>query len=152
MKSKKRMFIGRRIFSLLRAPLSINFSFISRWNNPKASRIIKGKSWDVSSKGLCLETEIDMRDGVLEFSETEAAEKEKVLPYLVLSEKEIELELNLPPKGNKTLVMGKPIWYEFTSGESTSRLKICILFKGMPREVLNNWLRHIKHADFPRTS
>ena len=152
MKSKKKMFIGRRIFRLLRAPLSINFSFISRWNNPKTSRIIKGKSRGVSSKGLCLETEIDVRHGVLEFSETEGTEKEKVLPYLVLSEKEIELELNLPPGGNKTHIMGKPIWYELTSGESTSRLKICVLFKAMPRKVLNNWLRYIKHADSPRTS
>ena len=152
MKSKKRVSIERRVFSHLKVPLLIDFRFMSQWNNPKTSKTIKGKAWDVSRKGLCLETEIDMRDGVLEFSETEAAEKEKVLPYLVLSEKEIELELNLPPKGNKTLVMGKPIWYEFTSGESTSRLKICVLFKGMPREVLNNWLRHIKHADFPRTS
>lgn len=149
MKSKKQIFIGRRVFNHLKVPLSINFIFMSQWNNPKASKIIKGKAWDVSRTGLCLETQIDMRDGVLEFSETEATEKEKVLSYLVLSEKEIILELNLPPKGNRIVIRGKSIWHKLTSGGSISKLKIGVLFTDMPREAIGNWVRYIKHADSP---
>lgn len=147
MKSKKQIAIERRIFSHLKVPLSINFSYMSKCNNPKASKIIKGKAWDVSRKGLCLETEISMRDGVLEFSETETMEKVKVLPYLILSEKDIKLEFNLPPERDRTVITGKPIWHEFTSGRSIFKLKIGILFTDMPREALDKWARYIKHAD-----
>jgi hypothetical protein len=144
MKRKKRISIKRGVSSHLKVPLLIDFRFINQWNNPKASRIIKGKAWDVSSKGLCLETEIKIRDGVLEFSETEAKEQVKVLPYLVSSEKEIEVETHLPPNKNKMLITGKPIWYEFNSGGSISKLKIGVLFKDMPRETLSKWVQYIK--------
>lgn len=149
MKGEKRISVERGVSSYLKVPLLIDFRFISRWNSPKTSKTIKGKAWDVSSKGLCLETEINMRDGVSEFSETEGAEKEKVLPYLVLSEKAVKLELNLSCGRNKTVVMGKPIWHELTSGESISKLKIRVLFKDMSRETLANWVRYIKYVDWP---
>ena len=151
MKSKKQVFVAWRVFSHLKVPLLIDFRFMNQWNNRKRSKSIKGKAWDVSSKGLCLETEINMRDGVLEFSKTEGTEKEKVLPYLVLSEKAVTLEFNLPSSRNKTVIMGKPIWHELTSGESISKLKICVLFKDMSNEALDNWDRYINHADSPRT-
>ena len=149
MKGEKRISIERGVSSHLKVPLLIEFRFISRWNNPKTSKTIKGKAWDVSSKGLCFETEINMRDGVLEFSETEGTEKEKVLSYLVLSEKAVKLEFNLSSRRNKTVLMGKPIWHELTSGESISKLRIRVLFKDMPRETLANWVRCVKHADWP---
>lgn len=112
MKSKMEISIERRIFSHLKDPLPVGFRFTSRWNNPKASKIIKGKVWDVSTTGVCLEAEMNVRDGVLEFSETDAREKVKVLSYLVLSEKEIKLELKLPPGEKGIVITGKPIWYE----------------------------------------
>jgi hypothetical protein len=146
MKSKVQIAVRKRVFSHLKIPLSIVFRFVSTWNNPKTSKTIKGKAWDVSSKGLCLETEINMRDGVLEFSETEVVEKEKVLPYLVLSEKDIKLAFNLPPESNRIVITGKPIWHEFASGGSISKLKIGVLFMDMPGEARDIWAHYIKHA------
>lgn len=148
MKSKQQISIERRVFSHLKVPLSINFRFMSQWKNPRSSRIIKGKAWDVSRAGLCLETEIDMIDGVLEFSETEAREKVRVLPYLVLTKKEIKVELELPPKRNRIVITGKPVWYELASEESASKLKIGVLFTDMPRKALDTWVQYIKDADF----
>lgn len=149
MKSKKQVSIERRVFSHLKVPLSINFGFMSQWKNPRSSRIIKGKAWDVSRAGLCLETEIAMRDGVLEFSETEAKEKVKVLPYLVLSEKEIKVELKLPPNRKRTVITGKSIWYELTSEGPISTLKIGVLFTDMPGEARDTWVQFIKHENSP---
>jgi hypothetical protein len=147
MKSKKQVFIERRIFSRLKVPLSINFRLMSQWKNPRSSRIIKGRVWAVSRAGLCLETGIDMKEGVLKFSETEAEEKVRVLPYLVLSEKEIEVDLKLPPNRNEIIFTGKPLWYELASEESVSKLKMGMLFTDMPRKARDKWGRYIKHAD-----
>jgi len=144
MKGKKQVFIERRIFDHLKVPLSINFRFMSQWKNPRSSRIIKGKAWDVSRTGLCLETAIEMKDGVLGFSETEAREKVRVLPYLVLTTKEIKVALKLPPKRNRIAITGKPVWYELASEESISKLKIGVLFTDMPREARDKWVRYIK--------
>lgn len=147
MKSRKRVSIERRVFSHLKIPLSINFSFMSPWKSKKAIKIIKGKAWDVSTAGLCLETAINMKDGVLEFSETEAREKVKVLPYLVLSEKEIKLELKLPPGKQGIVMTGEPIWYELASEGSISRLRVGVLFTGMPKEGQDKWAHYIRYSD-----
>jgi len=144
MKSKQQISIERRVFSHLKVPLSIDFRFMSQWKNPRSSRIIKGKAWDVSRAGLRLETGIDMKDGVLEFSETEVEEKIRVLPYLVLSEKEIEVDLKLPSKRNEIIFTGRSIWYELASGGSISKLKIGVLFTGMTGEARDTWVRYVK--------
>ena len=89
-----------------------------------------------------------MRGGVLEFSETEAMEKERVLPYLVLPEKDIKLEFNLPPGRNRIVITGKPIWHQLASEGSISKLKIGVLFTDMPRESREKWAQYVKHADF----
>ena len=147
MKSKKQISIERRAFSHLKVPLLINFSFVSQWNNPKESKIIKGKAWDVLRKGLCLEAEIYMKDGVLEFSETEATEKVKVLPYLILSEIYITLEFDLSPERNRIVITGKPIWHELASGESISTLKIGVFFTDVSREARDKWVQYIQDSD-----
>jgi len=117
---------------------------MSQWKNPRSSRIIKGKAWDVSRAGLCLETAIEMKDGVLGFSETEVREKVRVLPYLVLTKKEIKVELELPPKRNRIVITGKPVWYALALEGSISKLKIGVLFTDMPREARDKWVRYIK--------
>ena len=58
---------------------------------------MKVRAYDVSRAALCVETEIDMRGGSLEFMETEGEEKLKVLPYIFSSERKMGLELYLPP-------------------------------------------------------
>ncbi len=121
---------------------------MSPGKNKKATKIIKGKAYDVSKAGLCLETEIHMRDGSLEFSETEAREKVRVLPYLVLSEKEIKLELKLPPEKKEIFIKGKPIWYELALEGSIFKIKIGVFFEDIPGEARNTWVQYIKHADF----
>lgn len=144
MKSKKQVSIERRVFNHLKVPLSINFSFMSRGNNPKAIKTIKGKAWDVSKVGLCLETEIDMKDGVLEFSETGTKEKVKVLPYLVLSDKKIKVELKLPPGERGIVITGKPIWHELNSEGSISKLRMGVLFHDMPGETRDKWVEYME--------
>lgn len=147
MKSKKKVFIRKKVFSQLEVPLLINFSFVSQWNNPKESKIIKGKAWNVSRKGLCLEAAIYMKDGMLKFLETEATEKVKVLPYLILSEIYITLEFNLSPVRNRIIITGKPIWHELASGESISTLKIGVLFTDVSREARDKWVQYIQNSD-----
>ncbi len=143
MKSKKQISIERGVFKRLRVPLLIDFHLISRWNNPKTSKTIKGKAYDVSRVGLCLETEIDMRDGALEFLETEGEEKVKVVPYLVSSEKKMRLELQMPPGLGRFSVKGKVIWYELNPEGPISKLKMGLLFGHMPGETRDKWVEYM---------
>lgn len=71
MKSKQQVSLERGVFSHLKDPLLVGFRFTSRWNNSRASKIIRGKASDISRTGLCLETEIAMKEGVLELSDYE---------------------------------------------------------------------------------
>jgi len=144
MKSKKEISIERRVFKHLRVPLSIDFHFMGRWNNPKTSKTIKGKTYDVSRAGLCLETEIDMRDGSLEFMETEGEEKVKVVPYLVSSEKKMRLELRIPPGTGRCVVRGKAIWYELNSEGPIFKLRMGVLFGHMPGETRDKWVEYME--------
>ena len=144
MKSKNQVAIERRIFSHLSVPLFIDFRFISPWHHPKPTTIIKGKAYDVSKAGLCLETEIDMRDGSLEFMETGGEEKLKAIPYLVSSEKKMRLELHLPLGTRRFVVRGKAIWYELKSGDPISMLRMGVLFRHMPKEARDKWVEHLE--------
>lgn len=144
MKSKKQISIEMRVFKRLGVPLSIDFHLMSRWNNPKTSKTIKGKAYDVSKAGLCLETEIDMRDGSLEFMETEGGERVKVVPYLVCSEKKMRLELQMPPGLGRFSVKGKAIWYELNSEGPISKLKMGVLFGHMPGETRDKWVEYME--------
>jgi len=120
---------------------------MSQWKNPRSSRTIKGKTWDVSRAGLCLETAIEIKDGVLGFSETEARGKVRILPYLVLAKKEIKAELKLPPNSTSVFITGKLIWYELASEESVSKLKMGVLFTDRSREAREKWAQYVKQAD-----
>jgi hypothetical protein len=144
MKSKKQVGIERKIFNHLRVPLFIGFRFISPWHHPKPTTIIKGKVYDVSKAGFCLETEIHMRDGSLEFMETGGEEKLKVLPYLVSSEKKMRLELHLLLGTRRFVVRGKAIWYELKSGDPISMLRMGVLFRHMPQEARDEWVEHLE--------
>lgn len=148
MKGKKQIAIERRAFAHLRVPLFIDFRFIGPWHHTKPNKIIRGKAYHVAKAGLCLETEIDMRDGSLKFIGTEGEEKLSVLPYLVSSEKKMRLEVHLPPGTRRFVIMGKAIWYELKSEGSTSKLEIGVLFTHMPREVRDEWIQYVKHLDF----
>ena len=144
MKSKKQIAIERRVFNHLKVPLSIDFRFMSRWNNPTADKTIRGRAYNVSKTGLCLETEIEMREGSLEFMETEGEKKLKVLPYLVSAEKRIGLALQLPPGTGRCVVRGKAIWYALNSEGSISKLKMGVLFGHMAGETRDKWAEYVE--------
>jgi hypothetical protein len=144
MRNWQRVSIERRAFIHLKVPLSIDFRFMSAWHQRQATKIIKGKAYDVSKEGLCLETEIDMRDGSLEFRETEGEEKLKLLPYLVSTDKKMKLELHLPPGKRRLVVRGRAVWYELNSERSLSKLKMGVLFRDMPGETLDKWVEYME--------
>jgi hypothetical protein len=146
MKSKKQVAIERRVFSHLKVPLLIHFSFVSQWDDTKASKMIKARVWDVSTTGLCLETEINMKDGVLEFSKTKAGGKVRVLPYLVSSGREIKVKLKLPPNSTSILIKGKLIWYELAREGPTVKLRMGVLFTDITREAQDQWVKYVEYA------
>lgn len=98
----------------------------------------------MSRAGLCLETEIEMRDGALEFKETEGEEKVKVVPYLVSSEKKVRLGLNLPPGTGRCVVRGKVIWYELNSEGPISKLRMGVLFGHIPGETQDRLVEYME--------
>jgi hypothetical protein len=88
-----------------------------------------------------------MRDGSLEFMETEGEEKLKVLPYLISSDTKMGLELYLPPGTRIFGVSGKAIWHDLNSEGSIFKLRMGVLFHDMPREAREKWAQYVKHAD-----
>ena len=92
-------------------------------------------------------TGFELKGWVLRFSETEAEEKLKVLPYLVSPEKEMRLELNVPPERKRVVMKGSPIWYEMNREGTMSKLKFGVLFTDMSREVRNTWVRYMERRN-----
>ena len=116
-------------------------------NDPKAGKTIKGRAYDVSKAGHCLETEIDMRDGSLEFIETEGEEKLKAIPYLISPEKKMGLALYLPPGTRIFGVSGKAIWHELKSEDPISMLRMGVLFRHMSQEARDKWVKYMETRD-----
>ncbi len=55
----------------------------------------------------------------------------KVIPFLVLNEKMVELETVLPPKGRRIRAIGKVLWYDFGSRRTSYYFRAGIFLEKM---------------------
>jgi len=147
MKAKKIGVVERRLFTRLYVPLKVHFRIVDFWSKEQSSMVIEGKTWNVSYDGLCIETDAAVREGVMTFSESGGEKRVKVLPFLVMEEQQLELEIDLPSGREKVIASGRVIWSELKSTDTMYHLKIGVFLAEMAPGERERWNHFIQHAN-----
>jgi hypothetical protein len=94
---------------------------------------------NISPVGISMDLPVTLTDGVFFIQEDE--QTINLIHYLVLENKEVEVEITIPPREEKVRARGKIIWYDFGSreGEVTYHFGAGILLKEMAAEDRKRW-------------
>ncbi|UCD70531.1 MAG: hypothetical protein JSW70_05855 [Syntrophobacterales bacterium] len=147
MRAKKIGAVERRLFTRLHVPLEVHFKIVDLWSKEQSSMLIAGRTWDVSYDGLCIETDAEVQEGVMTFSESNGGKRVKVLPFLVMKERQLEVEIDLLSRKGKVIALGKVIWSELKATNKMYRVKIGVFLEEMApgeREKWNHFIQHVK--------
>jgi hypothetical protein len=107
---RKRRKVERRTFKRLKIAVPLSVRLLGTTKYP---RRIKTETRDVSFEGLSIELRVILKNGSLLIQE--GVEPIKLIPFLVLNQKTVELDIEIPPEGEKTRAVGRVIWYDFGS-------------------------------------
>ncbi|OGP56155.1 MAG: hypothetical protein A2Y65_07660 [Deltaproteobacteria bacterium RBG_13_52_11] len=113
-------------------PLRIKLLGISK--HPQA---IVAVTRNICSVGISTELQVTLSNGV--FFIKEGDDSVNLIPYLVLENKEVELEITIPPHKEKIRARGKIIWYDFSSREALYYFGAGIFLKDMEVEDRKRW-------------
>jgi hypothetical protein len=102
------------------------------------------ESRDVSRDGLSIELEVELKDGHLLIQQGE--EPIKLIPFIVLNEKLVELDIEIPPRSERVRAKGMIRWYDFGSKDKTYYFRAGIFMKEMEIEDRKRWGDFIKHV------
>ncbi len=147
MRAKKVGVVERRLFNRLYIPLKVRFRIVDLWSREQSSMLIEGKTWNVSYDGLCIETDAALQEGVMTFSESMGERRVKVLPFLVMEEQQLEMEIDLPMDRGKVIVVGRVVWSELKATDRAYHLKIGVFLEEMAsteRDRWNHFVRQVK--------
>jgi hypothetical protein len=109
MKRKSRK-VERRIFKRLKIPIPLSMRLLGTTKHPQP---INSKTSNVSVEGLSVKLHVILKNGSLLIQEGE--EPIKLIPFLVLNEKMVGLDMKIPPEGENIGAIGRVIWYDFGS-------------------------------------
>jgi hypothetical protein len=118
-------------------PLTIRLLGVTKHPHP-----IHAETRNVSRKGLSVELEVKLKNGSLLIHQGQEAIK--LIPFLVLSDKRMELDIEIPPKGERIKATGRVRWYDFGSREKSYYFKIGILLEKI--EDRKKWEDFIEKA------
>jgi len=138
--------VERRLFARLYVPLEVHFRIVDLWSKEQSSMLIKGKTWNVSYDGLCIETDAALQEGVMTFSESNGERRVKVLPFLVMEEQQLELEIILPSSRGRIIALGRVIWSELKTTETAYHLKIGVLLEELVPQERDRWNMFIREV------
>jgi hypothetical protein len=124
---------------LIPVPLTIRLLGIAKHPCP-----INVETRDVSREGLLIELEVRLKNGSLLIQEGE--ETIKLIPFLVLNEKLVELDMKIPPRGEKVRAIGRVRWYDFGSREKSYYFRTGIFMEEMEIEDRKRWEDFIKNV------
>lgn len=93
-------------------PLTIRLLGIAKHPHP-----FNAETRNVSRKGLSVELEVRLKNGSLLIQQAE--ETIKLIPFLLLSERLVELDIKIPPRGERVRATGRVKWYDFGSREES---------------------------------
>jgi hypothetical protein len=97
---------------------------------------------NVSSLGFSMQLQVNLFNGSLYIHEGE--KPINLIPYLVLEEKEVSLELALPPHDEKIIGKGKVIWYDFGTQEDSYFFTAGILLEDIGSKDRKRWERFVR--------
>jgi len=100
---------------------------------------IKTVTSNITPLGISMELPVTLIKGVFFIHEGESSVN--LIRYLIQKDKEVELEITLPPQDEKLKARGKIIWYHFGSreGDAAYYFGAGILLKEMAVEAKKKW-------------
>jgi len=139
---RKRRKVERRIFKRLKIPIPLSIRLLGATKYPQP---INAKTRNVSPEGLSIELQVILKNGSLLIQEGE--EPIKVIPFLVLNEKMLELDIKIPPEGENIGAIGRVIWYDFGSRGASYYFCVGIFLEKMEVEDRRKWEEFIKNIE-----
>jgi len=109
----------------------------------KSPQPFNAKTRNVSLEGLSIELPVILKNGSLLIQEGE--EPIKLIPFLVLNQKAVELDIEIPPKGEKTRAIGRVIWYDFASRRGSYYFRTGIFLEKMGVKERKKWEEYVKN-------
>ena len=98
---RKRRKVERRTFKRLKIPIPLSIRLLGTTKYPQP---INTGTRNVCLEGLSIELRVILKNGSLLIQEGE--EPIKVIPFLVLNEKTVELDIEIPPEGERIRAIG----------------------------------------------
>jgi hypothetical protein len=144
--AKKISVVERRLFIRLHVPLKVFFKIVDLWSKEQSSMVIAGETWNVSYDGLCIETDAVVQEGVMTFSESSGKRRCKVLPFLVMKEQQLEMEIDLPSPEGKIIALGRVMWSELKVTNEVYHLKTGVFLEKLTRKEREKWSRFIRQV------
>ncbi len=124
--------VERRKFYRLKSPVQVRFRIISGDNKGGSSRLIKGKTENISEGGICLETNLVQVDG-LHISHDSS----------MLYKNRLEIEIDLSPEIESIKAIGDVIWYDLKRKKDQYTYNVGVSFSEISeddQDRLNNFL------------
>jgi hypothetical protein len=114
--------------------IPLNIRLLGLGKHPPA---IKAVTKNISPVGISTELQVGLTNGIFLFQE--GAKPINLIPYLVLENKEVELEFTMPPQKEKISVRGRVVWYDFSSREGSDYFRAGIFLKEMEAKNRKKW-------------
>lgn len=142
---RRRRDIERREFKRLEISIPLCLKLLGISGSPAS---INTEIMNISPEGIMIELNVTLKDGSLLVREGE--ECIKLIPYLVLSKKLVELEMTIPQKVEKIKAAGRIIWYDLGSMESSYYFQAGIVLEEMEDQDRKVWEEFVeKIAQLP---
>jgi len=141
MKRKSRK-VERRIFKRLKTSIPLSMRLLGTTKYP---RPFIGKTRNVSLEGLSIELKVILKNGSLLIQEGE--EPIKLIPFLVLNEKMVGLDMKIPPEGENIGAIGRVIWYDFGPRRASYYFCVGIFLENIELEDRQKWEEFIKSIE-----
>jgi hypothetical protein len=132
----------RRKFHRLLYPIPLTIRLLGIAKHPWPINV---ETRNVSREGLSIELEVRLKNGNLLIQQGE--EPIKLIPFLVLNEKLVELDIEIPPRGERVRATGRVRWYDFGSREKSYYFRAGIFMEEMEIEDRKRWKDFIKTAE-----
>ena len=139
MKRKSRK-VERRTVKRLKIPIPLNIKLLGTTKYPQ---LINAQTRNVSLEGLSIELQVILKNGSLLIQEGE--EPIKLIPFLVLNEKAVELDIKIPPRDERIRAVGKVIWYDFGSRRASYFFRDGTFLEKMGVEERKKWEEYVKN-------
>jgi len=134
--------VKRRRFKRLKTSIPLNIRLLGTTKYPQP---INAETRDVSLEGLSIELHTIFKNGSLFIQEGQGSVK--LIPFLVLNEKMVELEIKVPPMGERIRAIARVIWYDFGSKGASYYFRAGIFLEKMEAEDRKKWEKFIKNIE-----